>query len=696
MSEHEPSRKPFTGLSLEKESDRALVKQLGEALEREKREVEVCQERLAESHLAYKRLMNKPSVRFMFKAKALIDGIAHNLRLLKDIFIKTVPEANLSPLQEQAVPPDITEHLDRFSADDLISIITPTYNRGYVIEKAVESAMSQTYPHWELIIVDDGSTDDTDQVLERYLDDERVVVVHKNRQGVGAARNAGIKLARGEYIAFLDSDDIWDKNFLKTMLYHMKNEDECCALAYCDHVLYDENSTVVRQQHDPFSYGKIREETVIDLCTVLARKGAIADVGLFDETMTKWVDHELFLRVADRYEIKHVPYFLLHYFRLPDGISVTPDSEIGMDHNNDVIRRTKEKTLKIAYVLWDYPAVSQSFVISEIAWLVGRGYDVRVYHTVDPDLRTEVEYDVPTHRIEDVSGLVALLREHRRNIIHSHFAYPVTTLLTHPAATEAEIPFTFNPHAVDIFHRDNRERNRIGLVSQSRWCKGVAALGHYHRDFLISRGVPAERIFIKPGASDLGFFRQKDRPPPSSIGNIVSIGRFVEKKGMEYLITAGSLLTDIPVTIHVYGYGPLEERLRTLAKNVTNVRIHKPPKSPGEVKKILAEADLFVLPCVESDTGDKDGIPTSLMEAMASGVPVISTDISSIPDLVSDRETGFLAEQKDAAGLAHTIRMVYNMPAEALERILHAAHIRIEDDFDAERLNRRLLRIWLS
>ncbi len=696
MSEKETTRKPDIQLSSEQESDRALINQLADSLKERTRQLELCEERLAEAHRAYKLLGEKPPVRLILKAKALLEGASRRIDSWKRALFKETPHVALTPVSEEPLSPDIKEKLEQFSATDVVSIITPTYNRGYVIEKALESAMSQTYPHWELIIVDDGSSDNTDKVLEKYLEDERVVVVHKKHEGVGAARNAGIKLAHGDYVAFLDSDDIWDKDFLKVMLYHMKNADERCGILYCDHILYDENSEIIRKQHDPFSYGKIMEEPIIDLCTVLARKSALLDAGLFDETMTKCVDYELFLRIADKYDIKHVPHFLLHYFRLADGISVTPDSEIGMEHNKAVIRKTKEKTLRIAYVLWDYPAVSQSFVLSEIGWLISRGYDVNVYHKAEPDLKADVEYDIPTYKITDVPDLVALLRKHKRNMLHSHFAYPVTTLLTHPAATEAEIPFTFNPHAVDIFHKDNVERNRVGLISQSRWCKGVAAVGQYHRDFLMSRGVPGERIFIKPQTSDLHHFFERDPKPPSRIRNIVLISRFVEKKGIEYLIKAGLQLTDVPITINIYGYGPLEERLRTVARDADNIRFHGPPTSPQEVKEILSDADLFVLPCIEADDGDKDGIPTSLMEAMASGVPVISTNISSIPDLVTDMETGFVVPEKDAGSLAYTIRKVCAMSSEELQRIIRAACIRIEDDFDPDRLNERLVRIWLK
>jgi glycosyltransferase involved in cell wall biosynthesis len=695
MSESETTRNPDTEHSSEKESDRALLNQLRDSLEKQGDELDLYKERLNEAHLAYKRLREKPPVRMMLTLQSLLEGAVLKIRSLKKIMIKDAPSVDLRPLQDSPLPPDIGEELEQFAADDLISIVTPTYNRAYVIEKAIESVMKQTYPHWELIIVDDGSSDDTDAILEKYLDDERVVVVHKKHDGVAASRNAGIRLAHGDYIAFLDSDDIWDKDFLKVMLCHMKNADEKCGILYCDHILYDENSGVLRKQHDPFSYGKIMEEPIIDLCTVLAKKNVLLDAGLFNETMTKWVDHELFLRIADKYDITHVPCFLLHYFRLSDGISETPDHEIGMERNKEIIRRTKEKTLRIGYVLWDYPAVSQSFVLSEIKWLLDRGYDVHVYHTAEPDLKAEPDYDIPTYGIEGVPALVELLKKHKRNILHSHFAYPVTTLLTHPAATEAEIPFTFNPHAVDIFHRDNVERNRIDLVSQSRWCKGVVAVGQYHRDFLIGRGVPAERIFIKPQTSDLRFFFNKERKPPSQIKNVVSISRFVEKKGFEYLVKAALLLTDLPITFNLYGFGPQEAELKTLAGRADNIAFHEPPQSPAEVKEVLAKADLFVLPCIETDMRDRDGIPTSLMEAMASGVPVVSTGISSIPDLVSDRETGFVVPEKDASALAHTIRRICAMPTDELQKIIHAAHIRIEDDFDPERLNRRLVRAWL-
>ena len=114
--------------------------------------------------------------------------------------------------------------------DGLVSIITPCYNGDRYIADTIESVMRQTYPHWELLIVDDGSSDDTASIAADYAGrDERIKLIQQANAGTAAARNAGMKLARGRYIALLDADDIWAPEFLSKQMDFLRRKDAVCV-----------------------------------------------------------------------------------------------------------------------------------------------------------------------------------------------------------------------------------------------------------------------------------------------------------------------------------------------------------------------------------------------------------------------------------------------------------------------------------
>lgn len=103
--------------------------------------------------------------------------------------------------------------------EDLVSIIMPAYNVDEYIEESIRSIQAQTYPNWELIVVNDGSTDTTQAVVERLASqDSRIRLVTQPNGGVSRARNRGLELARGEYISFLDGDDLWEPTFLRELI----------------------------------------------------------------------------------------------------------------------------------------------------------------------------------------------------------------------------------------------------------------------------------------------------------------------------------------------------------------------------------------------------------------------------------------------------------------------------------------------
>jgi glycosyltransferase involved in cell wall biosynthesis len=186
----------------------------------------------------------------------------------------------------------------------LVSVILPTYNRDVFISRAIESVLSQTYPAFELIVVNDGSTDNTACVLNSY--GERINVIHRDNGGVSAARNSGIRCAAGDYIALLDSDDYWLPEKLAEQTAFFQSEPD--ALICQTEEIWIRNGKRVnpKKRHQKFS-GMIFEKS-LPLClvspsAVMIRKSLFDEVGLFDETLPACEDYDLWLRISWKYPV---------------------------------------------------------------------------------------------------------------------------------------------------------------------------------------------------------------------------------------------------------------------------------------------------------------------------------------------------------------------------------------------------------
>lgn len=130
--------------------------------------------------------------------------------------------------------------------ENLVSIITPCYNGSKYISDTIESVISQTYRDWEMIIIDDGSKDNSAEIVSAYAEkDSRIVLLKQENAGSAAARNNGIRNAKGRYIALLDADDLWDAEFLEKQIKCMRENNAVCV--YCSYRLIDENSKEIKQ-----------------------------------------------------------------------------------------------------------------------------------------------------------------------------------------------------------------------------------------------------------------------------------------------------------------------------------------------------------------------------------------------------------------------------------------------------------------
>jgi glycosyltransferase involved in cell wall biosynthesis len=190
-----------------------------------------------------------------------------------------------------------------------VSIVLPTYNRLPLLRKAVASVIGQTFSDWELIVVVDGSTDDTREYLEA-IEDPRVRPIWLENRGVTSARNAGLRLARGEWVAFHDSDDLWLPEKLEWQLRRVAAQ-PTCRWSYTRYSFIDTNGTPLPERSNllplPVS-GHILEpllrfEVSTAVPTMLVQRSLIEEIGGFDATMLFLSDYDFILRLAARSEV---------------------------------------------------------------------------------------------------------------------------------------------------------------------------------------------------------------------------------------------------------------------------------------------------------------------------------------------------------------------------------------------------------
>lgn len=208
---------------------------------------------------------------------------------------------------ESAVKRNLTS-LDLPDQLPLVSVVLPTKDRAATLPAAIDSVLSQTYPHLELIVVDDGSQDATHELLERYArDDDRLVVIeHERPGGVAAARNAALQRATGKYIAYLDSDNTWFPDFVEFMVRHLESSDD--RAAYAVSVLAEEGGKErLLYRGQPFDREHLRERNYIDCIVLVHERTLLDDTGGFDESLRRNVDWELMIRLAELTDFTLVP-----------------------------------------------------------------------------------------------------------------------------------------------------------------------------------------------------------------------------------------------------------------------------------------------------------------------------------------------------------------------------------------------------
>jgi glycosyltransferase involved in cell wall biosynthesis len=200
------------------------------------------------------------------------------------------------------------------TANPTVSVILPTHNRAHLLDRAIRSALDQSYKDFELIVIDDGSTDETEQVVRGFGDDRIVYLHHEENRGAAAARNTGLRAARGEYVAFLDSDGEWLPHKLDRQMKVLAEASPAVGVVYTDmwtvtregRKQYWSSPRIMPEDgiiyHQAIDYGV----SGINMQAAVIRKECFEKTGVFDEEFPRYIDVELFIRLSKHFHFHHI------------------------------------------------------------------------------------------------------------------------------------------------------------------------------------------------------------------------------------------------------------------------------------------------------------------------------------------------------------------------------------------------------
>jgi glycosyltransferase involved in cell wall biosynthesis len=202
--------------------------------------------------------------------------------------------------------------MKKYIQNPMVSVIIPTYNRAWIVKESILSVLAQTFQDYELIVVDDGSTDHTQAILDEFQD--RIEVIHQKNSGVSAARNHGVDASKGKWIAFLDSDDLWmpGKLAIQTKFFASNPDIRICQT---EEIWIRNGCRINPKKYHKKPSGEIFLPS-LSLClvspsAVMMEKEFFTLMGGFDETLPACEDYDFWLRIGCKYHVSLIPYSLV-------------------------------------------------------------------------------------------------------------------------------------------------------------------------------------------------------------------------------------------------------------------------------------------------------------------------------------------------------------------------------------------------
>ena len=399
--------------------------------------------------------------------------------------------------------------------------------------------------------------------------------------------------------------------------------------------------------------------------------------------------------------------------------------------------------MKVGFFLLKFPLSSETFVLNQITAFIDMGFEVEIVALQKGDTQnthaawTKYNLAARTRWLQDEpQGKVAKLRHRASQTlrgIHRKNTWQALNLKRYGAESRNLILSAICGQVVTPLHADVfiahfgpagvtaaklRElgviRGKIATIFHGIDISSRDVLNHYTPEYqqlfrrgdlmlpisdlwagrLQKMGCPREKIAVSRMGVDMTRFSPRPVKAPATPLEIISVARLTEKKGLHVAIEACRQLKEQGVAFRyrILGIGPWERRLRTLIEQYQLEDVVEMPgfKPSHEVKAILDDADVFLLPSVTGADGDMEGIPVALMEAMAVGIPVVSTLHSGIPELVEADKSGWLVPENDARALAQRLAAFSQLDTDELAPVIKRAREKVEYDFNQQVINREL------
>jgi len=390
---------------------------------------------------------------------------------------------------------------------------------------------------------------------------------------------------------------------------------------------------------------------------------------------------------------------------------------------------------KIGYVVKKYPRYSETFIVNEILAHEDAGLEIQIFSLTPSDdshfqdivgeVQSPVRYlpldylkastwwkylnkanevlpnlfqmlevfrDEKFKYVYQAIELAKIIRKTEIEHLHAHFATSATTV-ARMASYFSNISYTFTAHAKDIYQKDIDFGK---LQSKIHDASSVITVSNYNLEHL-TRMFGSDKDKIKRVYNGLDLRKIQYRSPENRKPNIITIGRLVEKKGLNILVDACEILAKHGVEFHcsIIGKGELESELlgQIKEKNLQD-KVELTGALPRtQALKNFYDASIFTAPAIVANDGNRDGLPTSILEAMALGVPCISTDVTGIPEVIKDNKTGIVVPQNNSVELAKAIERLLNDSKLSISLSENARKL-IESNFDISKNSAKIREIF--